>query len=132
MIDAFVKAWDARKHIVRSKFEAAHPNNYEDIVRAVIEILADDYGSPDPSRIHEINDGNWQGTLLYVIAAEGYQPSTYWAVKVSYGSCSACDTLQSIKSDHPFDDDNMVPTASQVDRYMTLALHIIQGLKEIE
>ena len=31
-----------------------------------------------------------------MIPEEGYQPSDYWYVRVSYGSCCGCDTLQSI------------------------------------
>ena len=41
-------------------------------------------------------------------------------------SCSACDTLESIK-DYSGDP----PTSSQVNGYMTLALHIIQGMKKM-
>lgn len=77
-------------------------------------------GAPDLTRIHEIDDGDYQGTLLFVVAAQGYQPSTYWATKVSYGSCSGCDTLEAIW--------DMGEGAGD---YYTLALHMIQGLQEI-
>ncbi len=128
MIEAFTKAWFANLHSMREKFTAKHPEDYKAVVRAVVEMLAaasngyDD--TPDPQRIHEINDGDYQGTLLYVIAAQGYQPSTYWTVKVGYGSCSGCDTLQAIShySDEP-------PNDGQVTQYMQLALHIVQGLR---
>ena len=126
MIRKFVDAWDSRKQEVREKFERKHPDSYADIVRAVVSILGEDYGAPDPTRITCIDHGEYQGTLLFVIGAEGYQPDNYWYVKVNYGSCSGCDTLQAIcqYSDDP-------PTDSQVDEYMTLALHIVQGLKSM-
>jgi hypothetical protein len=90
----------------------------------------DRYGEPDPTRIHQIDDGDYQGTLLFVIAASGYQPSDYWYVKVGYGSCSGCDTLQAIDGYGGYSDE--APSKDQVDDYMTLALHIIQGLKSMQ
>ena len=126
MIERFTKAWFACQDAVRANFVAAHPESYKEIVTAVVAMLQgaleDDWQDcPDAKLIHEINDGDYQGTLVYVIGAGGYQPSTYWYVKVGYGSCSGCDTLQAIReySDEP-------PTEKQVDGYMTLALHVIQ------
>lgn len=128
MIQTFVKAWDERGTAFRDKFKTAHPEDYKAIVRAVIEVLSKvyEYGSPDPERIHTINDGDYQGTLVFVVGAEGYQPDRYWAVKVSYGSCSGCDTLEAVRgySDEP-------PNDEQLKEYETLGLHIIQGLHEI-
>lgn len=65
-----------------------------------------------------------QGALVYVIGATGYQPDKYWYVKVGYGSCSGCDTLEAIRE---YQDGK--PTERQVNKYMTLALHIVQGLR---
>ena len=127
MIEKFTKAWFANLHEMRKKFTEKHPENYKEIVKSVIEILKDDdYDSPDPERIHEIDDGDYQGTLVYVIGGNGYQPNNYWYVKVGYGSCSGCDTLEGIRN---YDSD--APRNEQVDEYMTLALHIIQGLKKM-
>ncbi len=127
MINEFVKCWDARKEEVRAIFEASHPENYTAIVKAVISIMNADHDELDVDRIHAIDDGNYQGTLVFVIAAKGYQPSNYWFVKVDYGSCSVCDTLESIKNYS-----NEKPTSEQVNDYMTLALHIVQGLKSMQ
>lgn len=128
MIAEFVKIWDEFKGEVEAKFTESHPS-YTEIVTAVVEMLAEhstEYDHPDPKRIHVIDDGDYQGTLLYVIAASGYQPSTYWSVFVGYGSCSGCDTLQSIAG---YSNDK--PNAEQVKDYMGLALNILQGLKLI-
>ena len=62
-----------------------------------------------------------------MIAAGGYQPWEYWYVKVGYGSCSGCDTLEGIR-DYP----DEPPTKEQIDAYMTLALHIVQGFKSMQ
>lgn len=136
MIESFVSAFMAAKPRLEAAFAAQHPESYKDIVRAVVETLNpdDDYGLPDPERIHVIDDGEYQGTLLFIIAANSYQPSDYWFVKVSYGSCSACDTLQHIRDDYPWENDSWdpaTPAPSQVAGYMTLALHIVQGLKKL-
>lgn len=136
MIESFVSAFMAAKPRLEAAFAAQHPESYKDIVRAVVETLNpdDDYGLPDPERIHVIDDGEYQGTLLFIIAANSYQPSDYWFVKVSYGSCSACDTLQRIRDDYPWEDvswDPATPAPSQVAAYVTLALHIVQGLKKL-
>lgn len=124
-----VEAWDSNKAKVQAVFEAAHPDNYKDVIRAVVQMLhdaSDEYEKPDPERIHEIDDGSYQGTLVYVIGATGYQPDEYWYVKVGYGSCSGCDTLQAICN---YEDGK--PSDEQVSEYMTLALHIIQGMRKM-
>lgn len=128
MIQAFVNRFMANREGLRATFAAAHPENYAAIVRAVVGVIGDpiDYYRPDPDRIVEIDHGEYQGTLVFVVGGSGYQPSDYWYVKVGYGSCSGCDTLESIRgySDDP-------PTESQVADYLTLALHVVQGLKKM-
>ena len=129
MIQEFVESFMKNKHELVKKYSLQHPDGNTDIVRDVVELLqTDGYDSIDPSRIHIVDDGDYQGTLLYIIAAIGYQPSTYWYVKVGYGSCSGCDTFQSIRYD-PWDD---IPTNEQTEGYMTMALHVVQGLKAMQ
>lgn len=123
MIQKFVEAFEKNKAAIRERFEKETPQTYFDIVKNVITHLnTGGYSDPDPDRIEEIDHGDYQGTLIYVIGGQGYQPYQYWYVKVSYGSCSGCDTLQ-----HILDDSENV-----VDELMTLALHIVQELKEME
>lgn len=125
-----VAAWDANKDKLKAFFAAKHPDSYLEVITAVVQMLHDSmtgYSKPDPARITEIDHGGYQGTLVYVIGATGYQPAAFWYVKVGYGSCSVCDTLKAISnySDAP-------PTDEQIGEYMTLALHVIQGLKQME
>lgn len=132
MIQRFVDRFMAKRDDIRARFAAKHPSSYEDIVRAVIAAVSDDgdYGEPNPDNIHTINDGDYQGTLLFVIPENAYQPHDYWYVRVFYGSCSGCDTLEAILSETGYGD--VTPTESQVDQYMTLALHVVQGLKSMQ
>ena len=129
MDEKMVKRWFDGQDKVRAKFTAAHPGDYRAIVTEVVRVLADEneYESPDPKRVHQIDDGDYQGTLVFVIGAAGYQPSSYWYVRVSYGSCSGCDTLEALRgySGEP-------PTTEQVDGYMTLALHVVQRMKKMD
>lgn len=145
MIKEFIAAWDAERKPVEASIRAnGVPDTYTDVVGIVIEALAkhkpkdhglDDPPWPDPHRIHEIDDGDYQGTRLYLIAADDYQPGDYWFVRVRYGSCSGCDTLEAIKSDYGWwfgDDEPRPPMSDQVATdLMTLCLHIVQGLKRL-
>lgn len=117
MIQQFVDAWFAEKDDLRQKWSKDFPGEYLDIVRGVVSVMP----GMDPDRIHEIDDGDYQGTLVYVIGAQGYQPSDYWCARVEYGSCSGCDTLQALS-----DEDN---ETKKLDGLMTLALHIVQKLR---
>lgn len=131
MIQKFVDRYMAKKDELESIFSKGHPENYEAIVRSVVAIIGDKEGCemPDPERIHCIDDGDCQGTLVFVIGENGYQPHRYWYVRVYYGSCCGCDTLKAIETYYSDDDK---PSKEQVKDYMTLALHIVQGLKQMD
>ena len=47
----------------------------------------------------EIDNGDYQGTMLYLIPFKTYQPAEYEYLMtyVWYGSCSGCDALQAAK-----------------------------------
>ena len=134
MIMEFVTQFESKKPELRDKLSKTHPETYHDLFHTVMDTMFGDcpqYEWPDPKRIHKIDDGDYQGTLLFIIAASGYQPDTYWATKIYYGSCSGCDTLQRIRDDN-MDGWDKPPNTQQTDDYMTLALHIVQGMKEID
>ena len=128
MIADFVSHFMEGRGVLEEKFQEARPEGYLEIVRAVVKVLADSkhLGSPDPNRITEIDWGDYRGTLLYIIAANTYQPSTFWATTVAYGSCAGCDILEDIRGYTA-----ELPSQGQVEDYMTLALHIVQRLQVI-
>lgn len=128
-----VQRFDTRREWVREQIKTAPPNRYIDVVRLAVGAVAATPDSPerygeelDPERITCVDYGDYQGTLVFVIGAEGYQPSTHYAVSVGYGSCSGCDTLEAIRTytDEPLTD-------QQVTDYFTLVLHVVQGIKRI-
>lgn len=122
MIPKYAEEFRAKEAEIRAKFSDHHPGGYMDIVRAVVENLE----GLDPNRIHEIDDGDYQGTLVYVIAEESYQPHEYVTARVWYGSCSGCDTLEAIRM---YGDD--APTPEQLDDYMKLARDIVSSMCQI-
>ena len=128
MIKEFVERWEKNKAVLRERYRKERPDNYEAIVRNVVELLhdEDEYNSIDPKRIHVIDDGDYQGTLVFVIASSGYQPHKYWYVRVYYGSCSGCDALESIRE---WEDEI---SEEETNGYMTLSLHVVQKLKEMD
>ena len=138
MIQEFADAFIQKSPELREKFRKEFPGSYVDIVCSVVELLkgveTGTYVSMDPDRIIEIDHGDYQGTRLYVIGAEGYQPSTYWSVYVNYGSCGGCDSLKSIRDyslEYNFEQGRDVPNETALDDVMSLALHIVQSIKEI-
>lgn len=130
MISTIIARFDAKRRDLLAQFKAKHPDSYLDIVKSVVAAVTteDDYGdcNLDPDRITVIDHGHYQGSQLFIIAAKGCQPSDYWATEQSYGSCSGCDTLQSIAgySSDP-------PTDEQAKDYLTLALHLAQRMERL-
>ena len=122
MIQKFVNKFMVGKPHLRELFAQKHPENYESIVKNVAEIIL----PAKYTKVYTIDlNNNYQGTLLFVIQCNigGEQ---FWAVRVDYGSCSGCDTLESIRNYS-----KIVPNKTQINDYITLALQIVQQLKEI-
>lgn len=124
MIQAFIDSFMAKKEAMIAAFTEKAPERYAGIFTAVVEAIADadECDQPDPKRITVIDHGDYQGTLLFVVGATGYQPSTYWACAVSYGSCSGCDAFEAIYDGDP---------AKAAEEYWTLALHMVQRLTQV-
>lgn len=135
MIKEFVEAWNANKDklfVHFSTHEQIDYDSYEKLVKLLFEIVVNPYleehynSGYNIDRLHEINDGDYQGTLLYLLPTDEYQPPAchYVATFVEYGSCSGCDTLLGISNY-----DEGMPSEEQVKGYMTLCLNILQHCK---
>jgi hypothetical protein len=137
MIEDYVQYYNKNKSVLREMFQKVLEQNeyirYDRVVKILVKFLSNGnmayspYGDSrsyelDPGRITEIDHGEYQGTLIYVIGEPGYQPSNYVVTKVDYGSCSGCDTLDRILEDT----DNQ---EQQLNDLLTLCLHIIQHMK---
>lgn len=135
MIQEFCDRFIAATPEVKAWIKQQSYPSYRELVNKVIETITPgaNYDSPDPTRITVIDHGDYQGTLLFIVGAFGYQPSKYWSIVVSYGSCSGCDTLQlAIETDYGDDFTDTRLTDRSVDNIWTLMLHMVQRMKELE
>jgi hypothetical protein len=127
MIKELVNVWDNHKDELRKVYESEDKYyGYECLIKNLCSFFNkysdDTHIEFDTTKIHTIDDGHWQGTILFIIPEYCYQPDTYYCVKVWYGSCSHCDTLQRIMD---------LPNNKKVDDIMTLSLHMLQDMKII-
>lgn len=107
---------------------------YSELVKLVVrEVLNggktenDDYEEYfwDVEHITVVDDGDYQGTLLFLIPDDTYQPSEYEYLLtfVNYGSCSGCDTLLAIQ-----DYGECKLTERQVKDFMVLCKDIVANM----
>ena len=114
MIKYCIEKWDKNKDLLRSALDNNKMLNhvlnkndddpleyleYKDLVKLTVVFILNDENEWSVNKIKEIDDGDYQGTLLYLIPEDTYQPnsSEYLMTFVEYGSCSGCDTLQAIQ-----------------------------------
>lgn len=134
MIKFCLQKWEENKQLLEEELRTRTDLNdccYLDLVKLVVKYIfnggrdvegfCDDY---DPNHITEIDNGDYQGTLLFLIPTMTYQPceSEYLMTYVGYGSCSGCDTLQAIQ-----DWSEKVLTDKQVKDFMNLCKDIVQN-----
>ena len=135
MISSIIEQWENNKSKLENYFRTTDQYEYcgyKQIVEKLFELCitnADEHYGFNIERMTVIDDGDYQGTKLFIIPKDTYQPSVddYITTHTYYGSCSGCDTLQSICGY-----DYGLPTEEQVKLYMTLALHLVQKLKWLE
>lgn len=133
MLKVMKKAWGQNWKKLRDriidivKTDRLHDIEYKDLLVITLETIYNNYDSinqylekADLDNITEIDDGDYQGTLVYLIPFDRYQPDAkeYLMTYVEYGSCSYCDTMQNIKYD----------SSTKVDDLMTLCRDMIVRL----
>lgn len=131
MIKEFVKAWEKNKGKLEEYFrtnEQEKYSNYKDLVKLLFDIIINPektkYGEDfDTKNIVVIDHGDYQGTEIFILHRDTYQPGAedYVFTHTYYGSCSGCDTLLSISG---YGDE--LPDEDQVKDYMQLCLHLLQ------
>lgn len=135
MLKYCLKKWHENKDKLETAIRKNATLNYCDY-RYLLELLVKhvlndgECGEYDKYKLQadhitEIDNGNYQGTLLFVIPFDTYQPSEYEYLMtyVGYGSCSGCDALQAIQSwgEAP-------PTELQVKEYMSLCKDMLTNM----
>ena len=106
MLNIFVRQWDKNKDVLRDKLVPLSVKrvDYDELVKVAFDVIYNQNNETidstnralDIEHITVIDNGDYQGTLLYFIPFETYQPSEseYLLTYVGYGSCSGCDALQ--------------------------------------
>lgn len=139
MIKEFVLRWENNKSKLREYFRSFKRKNdegmhrhltYTNIVKKIVEIIINEgkeCGYYDAENMTVIDDGDYQGTLIFIVPKNIYQPdfNGYIVTHNDYGSCSGCDILEGIDSDYWGDYFN----EEQVNDLITLSLHILQKFK---
>lgn len=137
MIKYCLQKWDTNKEKLREFLrtqKGLNDCNYLDLVIAVVENVLNpsdnDYDYKwDYKHITEIDNGDYQGTLLFLIPLDTYQPCEheYLITYVGYGSCSGCDALMSIQE--CWNGDGCL-TEIQIKDYMSLCKDILTNIKK--
>lgn len=101
---------------------------YEYLVKLVVRYIfnggAEEWEEKwNENQIIVVDNGDYQGTQLFLIPKDRYQPgeNDYLMTFVDYGSCSVCDTLMAIQ-DYL---EKAEPTEQQVSDYMTLCRDLV-------
>lgn len=130
MLKYCLRKWDENKKKLEEEL-LKDPNlnecKYKHIVEKVVEIILNTNEEYlwNTEGITEIDDGDYQGTLLFLIPRKTYQPTEweYLMTYVGYGSCSGCDALQAIQDygENPISED-------QLKGFMALCKDIITNM----
>ena len=133
MIKEFCLAWEKNKGKLEEYFRTtpqSEYDSYELLVRRLFDIvinpsIENDYYGFDTKNFLVIDDGDYQGTQIFILHIDTYQPSVedYVYTNTYYGSCSVCDTLLSINENGYSSE---LPDEEQVKDYMRLCLHLLQ------
>lgn len=121
MLKYCVDQWEKNKENLRKALEQFDFDKdymgYKVLMFLIITHILEDKW--DSENFTTIDDGDYQGTLLFVIPERCYQPNAenYLMTYVEYGSCSYCDTMLAI-----------LGSDTMVEDLMTLALHMIQHM----
>jgi hypothetical protein len=128
MIKYCIEQWDKNQDKLKEVLKTDSNLNacdYKYIVELIIKHILNGDKQWDYYDITEIGNGDYEGTLLYMIHENGYQPCEfdYLMTYIGYGSCSGCDVLLSIQNDR-----EEKITDIQVDGFMKLCRDLIVNM----
>lgn len=123
MIKSIVDKFMEKKDALIASFTEDEPGDYQEILERALGVLDDGYRV-----VHVHDEDSYQGNLAFLIRQHSY--GSYFLTQVSYGSCSYCDTFQSICESKPFDAEKADPKKPErAKEYWTLALHMMQRME---
>ena len=133
MIKYCLRKWEENKDLLLEDIKndkKINSCNYKYLVEKVVKIILNKRVTStdtvwDADKITEIDDGEYTGTLLYLIPEYTLEPAEheYLMTFVRYGSCPVCDTLQGVQT---FRDE--CPNEAQVKDFMTLCKDLVTDM----
>lgn len=131
MLKTIRDKWDKNREELREALACADLDHcdYKDLVKLSFDVIFNERKTGfrdkilDTDIITEIDNGDYQGTLLYLIPFKTYQPAEYEYLMtyVDYGSCSVCDTLMGIQGSC----ETPLEKQKQISDFMTLCKDIL-------
>jgi hypothetical protein len=132
MLKYCLDKWNKNKGLLKEKVKKDSSLNecdYRYLVKLVVDFVLNPGEDDrwDSEHITVIDNGDYQGTQLFLIPRDTYQPSEYdyLMTYVNYGSCSGCDTLISIQD---IWGDEKGLTERQVKDFMTLCKDLVTNM----
>lgn len=135
MMKIVSEAWGKYSQDLRAYWESfdieelQNIGTYEDLLRPTINLILNTalcskgFDGFNANRITVVDDGDYQGSLLFLIPLNTYQPDPYEYLITAcyYGSCSGCDALQRAEWQDNKED--------IVNDFMALCLNLLQNLR---
>lgn len=128
MVKIMKDCWDANKEKLKEALASRTDLNscdYKLLVELTFENIFNasrENDRLDLEHMTEIDDGDYQGTLLFMIPFDTYQPSSYEYILtyIGYGSCSGCDALQAAQD---WNDEKL--TERQLSDFMSICKDLV-------
>ena len=129
MIRYCLDAWNKNKNKLEQVYRTTTGWNkceYIGVVKCVVDCMFPEWSS---KTITQVDNGDYQGTLLFLIPRNTYQPAEYdyLITYVGYGSCSGCDTLLGIQNY----EDCAYLNEQQIKDFMTLSKDIVMNMRRL-
>ena len=124
---SIIKQWDKNKHKLEAYFKKTRMSEYgyayEDLMEIIFKICIKGY---DIDKMDVFYVGGNVGDVIFKIPKKTKDAETqkYLVTETDYGSCSGCDTLLRIGGYN-----YGLPTDDQVKGFMSLCLHLVQGME---
>lgn len=122
MLKYCINKWDENRGELKKAIQELDGYiSYTELMKLVVKHIFG--GEWDEEEITVIDNGDYQGTIIFAFHKKTYQPfaSQYLMTYISYGSCSLCDALQAAF----FENESKEETVLDL---MRICLHLIQNM----
>lgn len=130
MLKWCVDKWFANKEGLRRVLETdeslkncEYLHLMELVVEHILNQKEEENSRFDSAKITKVDQGDWQGTILFFIPRKTYEPNAgdYLLTYIEYGSCPLCDVLEKTK-DGLYDNKNK---KQSIDDFMIICKELV-------